>query len=503
MKKSVFLTDGEVRLYLSMLCSSNPALIKRAMQHLCIELEKGRLVAKDKDIISVLYSLKYSSDVKVRGWLYNLIARLKAKEFRDYLIYQILFNESDEENRTWAVAALFAITPADQVKLLISRDSFGFYGSPLELSSLLYSNTQISGRKSGEELVVSIERDPIVAKWFALLFGYNRVERPDSIVKFPDKELIQALNKHDNMEVVEYSFWSLHKNPFTNFRDSALTVDQMLSTAPNARRWAYRLLAKDRSSFLRNKDDILAATFYEEDELAREGLAQGVEPYYDPQLASSIISWFNGENSNIVKISLLRHMIRFRKKNNTFREIIESEMRNSGQARLIHDVIIGGNESGSIPSSRSMYSFSSKAVESSQMSLLINVGEIYMSGDRTINNIAVGGSSIDSANNSGDNSNVTSKSNLGPGEFLALAEKFKRNIDAHCQIDEDIRDISKQAADELVAASSDNNKKGLTKIAKKAIMTLSGISSSIPHATEFVENANEFIDAIKKTFMAS
>lgn len=502
MKKSAFLTDEEERLYLSMLCSANPALIKRAMQSICLEIERGRIISRRREIVATLYDLKFSKDTKVRGWLYNLIARLRAHDFRDYLIYQILMNEDDEENRTWAVAALFAIAPADQVRAIVSDDSLRFFGSSLELSSLLYSNVQIKGRKSGRELVSLIENDPIIAKWFALLFGYNRVERPDSLVTFPDVELVRSLNSHHNDEVVEYSFWSLHKNPNTTFLDSALTVDKMLDTAPNSRRWAYRLLTKDRRSFIKNKEIIMSSVENEVDELAREGLAQGIEAHYDAELSKHIVSWFSRETSDIVRMPILRHMLQFQKKNGVYREIISEEEERSGHSRLLHDII--GASTGEKSPKYIRGKFSSHA-ESLQLNFFVDNGRVEMTNtNNTVNNIASGGSKIDAVNTIGDGANiyVRNKGETGQKDISALAAQLIEHINGCTDIDSDSREIVQQAANDAAGAcSSSEEDVAWAKKLKRAIATLSGVASELPNVSESASKIKEFVNSAKDMFL--
>src|SRR5260221_9222646 len=246
------MSRDEEQLIRLLLSYDAPAMKKRGLQNLCAALERGRQPLQREPMIAAIGGLKDSEDVKVRRWFYKAVALRRATDLLPQITYQVLFSETDPENVSWAVTALFSIAPPEHAARVVKDRKLRFFETHLELAAQLFTDGEPLVHPDGQLLLFRIENDPLTAKWFTLLFGYGRSDRREALLPYPTREVVSAFGRHHDPEVVEYSTWSLFRAQGTTDRDSALSCDDFFDRPSNVRRWHYPLLAKTTSSFRRN-----------------------------------------------------------------------------------------------------------------------------------------------------------------------------------------------------------------------------------------------------------
>jgi hypothetical protein len=289
---------------------------KRGLQLLCRLVEDNVPILLHR-VSDELFQLKNSSCPRVRLWHYKCIAAMKARSFLEYVVYQLYFGETDAENLTWACAALCAIAPP-QVLSQWTNDRKVEVGGPFGLASLLYGHQQI-GNQLIQELPIHLEDNPLMAKWFCMLFGYERPVVGEG-VGWSSLDLIRDLNSHPHQEVMEYSVWALWRSSATSLINSTITKDQIAVKPPNVRRWLYQLASKGAP--VKMLDQVVQMGQSEPDMLAREGAALALHSAFSKDLAHSVVDWFYFERSLLVKVALVRHLARYRRRSALYRDVL-------------------------------------------------------------------------------------------------------------------------------------------------------------------------------------
>jgi hypothetical protein len=134
---------GDLRLVSMLLASSQPDEIKRGLQDVCRFLEKGSSF-RDLDLVAASVSGHMRSGYElVRRWAYKAAALIGSETSLPDL-YSALGSEPNPENRSWIVAALFAIETERNLERWIAKGEHQFYGSDLELAARLYARTTLA-----------------------------------------------------------------------------------------------------------------------------------------------------------------------------------------------------------------------------------------------------------------------------------------------------------------------------------------------------------------------
>jgi hypothetical protein len=488
----------------SMLEDDNTAIQKRGLQRLSNQLQSGKKIPNPRQIESRLVNLRWSADARVRSWLYNTLARLRTRNFRDYLSYQILFNEDHAENLTWAVAAFFASALPDEIDDLISQPALDFFNSPLELAAQLYYDGEIASRLDKKPFEHEMTYNPIFAKWYALLFGYDRTDKRIKEFKFPHIEMVADLNHHHDDEVVEYSIWALCMSRAGGLKHCALRPEQAIAKNPSVRRWFYRLLAKDDVDVFANLDFLRARIANEKDAFAREGLAIALANQYAPEISDLMLGWFLAEDDRLVRMALAPHFPTFADRNAEYEEYVA--LRLSEGTNSIEDRLISATTAQEKPTqalSRIVAQNEQKR-DAQKVVIAINGGVHMTNESKTVTNIAHGGNVVFGTINMGtiDSSplEAIARLNSGSSHDAKLGSALERYAHAIAN-DTVVAPAEKAALNEAV--------KDLTKLAEqrpeerhkfgqRAIATIKGIASSMPTAANLLHETNELIEEISQ-----
>ena len=284
---------------------ARPAIVKSGLQRLCSHLEAGRLLTDPGPLRNTIVGLVFTGSPLVRRWCYKALAYL-GKPDDIVTLSEKMRTESDPENQTWIMSAIFSLSRAGTV-LDVCREAGAEYSDAMALAALLYGKGAIN--RIGADLPkVNVDTaDPLTLKWCALLAGYEKA--PPNLLHphYENRALLGALNAHDAAEVAEYSVWALWKSPEFTMDDLAIQPHQYLSQPENVRRWTNRLIAQTPSFLAANLD--LFDDLYDDAALkAREGLALGIRDVHIPELQPHVMQWYGQEIDTDLREIILEHM---------------------------------------------------------------------------------------------------------------------------------------------------------------------------------------------------
>jgi hypothetical protein len=298
---------------------------KKGLQDLCELLEKGYVLAEDtrNQLYLRLSKFQSSGSILVRRWLYKSIGLLNEKYFLPFLTGQLSGRETDLENQSWVVAALYHLETETNAHKIIIKSHIS---SDALLSAGYYEPTFLPHKKETIKKILD-DNNALSLKWFSLLYG-NSLDR-FQIDSGKLKDYLTRLNLHEDNRVAEYSIWALHKTEHDRFTDCLILPHQISNQSPNIRRWLYRLITKDLKGIAVNYELLKSAITSELDISAREGLATGLGKFSASCLVVPLYcSWFRDEKNSFVRIQLLRNISENAKDNIQYQKILINEIAN-------------------------------------------------------------------------------------------------------------------------------------------------------------------------------
>jgi hypothetical protein len=487
-----------------LLTQESPELQKRGLQQLCAAVEAGRPPYQRREVISQINNLRFSANIKVRRWLYKSIGLLQPSDSKDYLTFQISNGEQDAENLSWATSALFAVTPEPYARRVVSRTS-RFSETHLELSAQLFDRTSYSPASAQQLLLFDLENSELSAKWYCLLFGYERTDGRLPKLRYPSFELVNEFTRHDDSEVSEYAIWALWRN--RALRNLKLPFDAafvLTISSPGVRRWAYRLLAKTSARFRGNVEVFREAIRIEKDEHAKEGLALALTRQFDPSLSQPLVAWFVEESSLVVRVALLEHFSRFANRCKLYEEILLRIVRGEDvETRISSTLVIAlASESGAqrvrqaaVQASREL--FPSKT----QMTINYN-GDMFMSSEKrtVINRTGQGAISVESINQGqshAQSARVHAESSEVSPELFKLLESYLKAVQTSTEVDAITKGVAVSAVADIQNSAQEKEPEVRRLGIQKALMVLQGLAVAVPKATAFIEHTKELVNAIR------
>ena len=298
---------------LEFLGSGEPRLVKHAIQRICEAMEADRRLTLSDATWAAVSPHLFSRDVLVRRWMYKLVGLSGERRFVNWVVERVR-DETDQENLTWAVAALFAIEPFMSIETRLAQLGLPYRGTPYELSALYFQPyrdplpTRTQSRAADAD-------DPLGPMWLSLLHARGR-----GIVMTP---MICDLTGHHDPGVSEYAIWALVRSPTAGFADAALGPGDIAGRDAQVRRWLYRLLGKDPKYLFLYADLIIERMGAEPDPRAREGLALGLGTAdLDPIVQSAVVEWYAGEADPLVRQALVTHLRHGAARHATYRDAL-------------------------------------------------------------------------------------------------------------------------------------------------------------------------------------
>ena len=290
--------------------SGDPRRQKWAVQSICDALESGWHidVTCDPRVAAGIARLRRTTDTKVLRWLYKLVGLKQDHQWRPWIEGQ-LKRDPDDENISWAVGALFAVSPKSAALSAIDAAGHTVPGTALELAPKYFTN----GPPLDHRIIRDVmnDDDSLRHLWLGLLQG-----KDPTLV---GRSVVASLNIHPDPIVVEYSIWAVFRDPAGRLADLVLKPQDVPDAPPNVRRWYYRLLTKDPDALMANFDLVEYAILGDKNPAAREGLAIGLlDIYPGAWLASKTVEWFFQEDDPMVRFALLRHFERNSSQDHTY-----------------------------------------------------------------------------------------------------------------------------------------------------------------------------------------
>jgi class 3 adenylate cyclase len=305
-----------------LLLSEDPHRVKRGLQLVCNAVEAHSSHRPRLSNVVRLAANRHmiSSDILVRRWLYKFIGLVGDETYVPYLIGQLQAAEDDEENLSWAAAAVYGVLPraaaegalaplelprAQTVKYVCSR-YFDPGGPPL-------SHHQV------KRLLAS--GDTLDLLWLCLSYGKS----PELV----PKRVLTELNHADDPTVVEYSLWALYQDRAGTITDVRFAPHSAVSAKPNIRRWYYRLLTKD-PRYSETYGDVVKWALFEDPVVAsREGMALGLaQRWPGKRIAAWTVQRYHEEPDPLVRLAMVRGFLRWRGRSELYRQALEWAKRN-------------------------------------------------------------------------------------------------------------------------------------------------------------------------------
>lgn len=303
---STFVTSDEVALIKYQIdLIARPEIVKSGLQRLCGHLEAGRLLPDNSVFHTTVVGLVFSPVPVIRRWAYKALAYIGTQEHLEVLGAK-MGGESDAENLTWIVSAMFALSNEKSLKE-ICRDSGADLTNAIILSSLLFGVND--GLALGREIPqIDIDcADPLTLKWCALLAGYGKAPSNLMHPNIENRALLSALNGHDSEEVSEYSVWAMWKADEFDISDLNIPIHDLHKKPENIRRWTNRLITSN-SDFVSKNLDLFQNLYRDTSPKAREGLAIGIRDLQIPDLDRHIVNWLSRETNSDLRELILEYI---------------------------------------------------------------------------------------------------------------------------------------------------------------------------------------------------
>lgn len=318
----------------------DPALVKSALQRICTVKESGRELRDASVVGDVLTRLLWSPEIGIRRWTYKAIALLDdpVRHFQP-LMSRVLSGDSDPENKTWSLAAIFAIATQENLAEVQERRLFPNEGAAL-LAAHLY-NRRLPGLIV--PAAIDVERaDILTLQWSSLLVGYGRAPENLFHPRIDNRALMAQLNKHPDPIVSEYSVWGLHQNKNYGVGDLGFPEHQIGKQPENVRRWTNRLITKDGPG-IAHRLDLLDERSKDVSAKAREGLAIGIRPLWTDGLDVIVLQWHSREQNATIRELLVEHIAAFSDKSDDYRDLARQIYDRSTTSSLLRDRILAAS----------------------------------------------------------------------------------------------------------------------------------------------------------------
>jgi hypothetical protein len=300
--------------------SGEPRRIKVALQEICRQYRRGSglrepIKTNIETIISGLL-IRVSQDMKVVRWCLNAIAQFGRKDYSlNGVLQSIETHRDNPEIAGSAVAALFKI---DSKTL---KDANRITVLPREIIALGALQNTHPSRLDLTGVRINIERAaPDVLKLALITVGIDKAVENLFDPKFTNQQIVQALGKHDDAIVKQYSVWAILENSLLSAADLGVDLTNLDREPVNVRAKVYSLLAAENGDVKRRHEFILQGSDDLEAE-ARSGLASTLKDVWYDSLDTVTVPWYEDETDPIVREGLLDHFAKFAGDSPSYEEI--------------------------------------------------------------------------------------------------------------------------------------------------------------------------------------
>lgn len=302
---------GEFDYALALVRTGDDALCKNALQDLCKAAELGFLPSDEQRaaLTIALDPLWKRSSYKTRNWLVKVVGLCRLPAFEGHLRRLFLDEQTDEESRSWALAAYSKLLDSESAIALMR--SAEHIETSYRMAIQFYADRDLSLLKKSD-VMRSMERNAVTAKWMSFLYGYEHPASSD-LTNAQDIQIVRGLTGHQDNSVAEHALWALHRAKTGDSMDSSISLETLLARSPNIRRRAYLLVCKHKRTYDESLEYLHSRIYSERNVYAREGLALGlaVTSRYPEHLGDEIAEWYEREEQELVRLALLPHITTF------------------------------------------------------------------------------------------------------------------------------------------------------------------------------------------------
>lgn len=298
----------EEKYILAMILSGSDSQKETQMERLCSLINGGAVPNDSAAIGQAIAGLFFNPCPRLRRWAFNSIALLGNRNGNRYvngLRNAVKQSTSEPELLAAAVAALFAISRDDIATFkFLSENHIPVEGALLVASSRYNAQCRADLVKTRVDIY---KADPLTLQNVTILIGVNKM--PDGVFsdRHPYKEIIGALNGHDDKLVQQYSIWAICENSKLGIADLGIKVTDIEAFPPNVRKWLYKLIATSKEG-AGDYREILDVGSRETDVQIRRNVASGLRDTYFVDIEELILTWFSAESDEEVRLLLLEHM---------------------------------------------------------------------------------------------------------------------------------------------------------------------------------------------------
>ncbi|MGX1198558.1 hypothetical protein [Parvibaculum sp. MBR-TMA-1.3b-4.2] len=288
----------------------NESSKKAGLKRLCNLYQTGRRLSSANKIGLLVRALLFEGDEEVERWALKAVAELKNHRQHLHALREKLKKPSNNyENRTWEIAALFAIADEKTAREIFEESGLDKeFDDAMVLAASMYPKAFLNEKLFGK--TIDIEAAGVITlKWSCLLFGLQKVRENLFHPRHCNVEMVSSLARHDASIVAQYSMWALTENPTCGAADLNFSYREIEAFPPNVRRWGYQLTTKDGVS--ENTFDLLDMGRHDSSSIAREGLAIGLGEVWADGLGEPVVDWLSVETDEKTKSALLAHMARY------------------------------------------------------------------------------------------------------------------------------------------------------------------------------------------------
>jgi nucleoside phosphorylase len=299
-----FLTAQEEIYIEHLLLNQDAANREYGLERLCKHYRAERRLRKVPRFIIILLGLLHDPAPSVKRWALNTIALVGSKAQIAAVGQALSANRDDPDVFAAGVAAAASLLNGDE-----ARTFFRSSDIPLE-GGALYAAAQQSANFKKELRLARVDIDTAEAKdlrLVGLLIGLGKAPEHFFSLSHRNRDVIGALNFHDDRLVAQYSVWATYENPKLSLRDLKISLNDIDAHRPNIRKYVYRLIASDPKSAVKHFERVVQGS-QDGDPVVREGLAAELRDIYFDGLDDVILNWFIVEENEATRHALLEHM---------------------------------------------------------------------------------------------------------------------------------------------------------------------------------------------------
>lgn len=328
----VLFSNQEKNYYIKILSDrKTPRMIQSSLQSLFFELEQGKRFDPYSDVIfsKILANfIKKSKDERIRLWSYKIGCFLHSndvvKAAKDKIIQEV-----NPENVMWIVSLVSSHTSSDrEFTSFLTRKAQSLSIVHIKLACYLFGN-RFSLQKD-ELIQLEKSHDKLILTWLETIHAYGHIAKYYNGESGVRREFIEDLTRHHDEDIAKYAVGALWKNGDFSVERIKFDFREHKKLNDKTKKWFYTSIWQDRMFIELNHDfidEVLSKYNLSKcSDIVREGLARGLAEYtYDPLIVGRVIEWYINEDSETVKLFLIKYMTRWRKFNGDYFEMVKTE----------------------------------------------------------------------------------------------------------------------------------------------------------------------------------